>query len=171
MVQCVETYLAAASNTPDSLKYAATLFLDEDNLVEPDDAINTWPTLQRTLQNGMRIVTRSLHRLICYVNSWDLRRKGHIGDSSDKLALSLYSDADFAGDKESSKSTTWIFMALTGPDTFFPLNGVSKKQTCVSHNTPEAESVAANAAVRLEGLPALQLWDTVVKRKVIATLF
>ena len=61
-------------------------------------------------------------------------------------------------------------MALTGPNTFFPLNGVSKKQTCVSHSTPEAEIVAANAAVRLEGLPALQLWDVVLERKVIATL-
>ena len=61
-------------------------------------------------------------------------------------------------------------MALTGPNAFFPLNGVSKKQTCVSHSTPEAEIVAANAAVRLEGLPALQLWDIVLERKVVATL-
>ena len=60
-------------------------------------------------------------------------------------------------------------MALTGPNTFFPLNGVSKKQTCVSHSTPEAEIVTASAAVRLEGLPALQLWDFVLERKVIAT--
>ena len=91
---------------------------------------------------------KRLHRLICYVNySLDLRLKGHIGDSFDKLALSCYSDADFAGDKESSKSTTGIFMALPGPNTFFPLSGVSKKQTCVSHNTPEAEMVSANAVV------------------------
>ena len=47
---------------------------------------------------------------------------------------------------------------------------VPKKQTCVSHSTPEAEIVAANAAVRLEGLPALQLWDIVLERKVVATL-
>eukprot|EP00972_Heterocapsa_arctica_P115296 16446968-Heterocapsa_arctica.AAC.1 len=30
-------------------------------------------------------------------------------------------------------------------------------------STPEAEIVAANAAVRSEGLPALQLWETVLK--------
>ena len=41
MVQCVETYLTAASKTHDSLKYAATPFLDEDRLVEADDAVNT----------------------------------------------------------------------------------------------------------------------------------
>ena len=63
-----------------------------------------------------------------------------------------------------------MFLALTGKNTFFPLNGVSKKQTCVSHSTPEAEIVAANAAVRMEGLPALQLWDTILGRPVKATL-
>ena len=77
-----------------------------------------------------------LHRLTCYVNSsLDLRLKGHIGDSSDKLALSFHSNTDFAGDKETSKPTTGIFMALIGPNTFFPLHGVSKKQTCVWHST------------------------------------
>ena len=93
-----------------------------------------------------------------------------MGDSFDKLALSLYSDAGFAGDEGSSKSTTGICMALTGPNTSFPVKGVSMKQTCVSHSTPEAEIVSANAAGHLEGLPALQLWDVLLERKVIATL-
>ena len=41
-----------------------------------------------------------------------------------------------------------------------------KQQTCVSHSTPEAEIVAANAAVRTEGLPALGLWQLVLGRKI-----
>ena len=41
MVQCVETYLTAANKARDSFKYAATPFLDEDRLVEVDDAVNT----------------------------------------------------------------------------------------------------------------------------------
>ncbi len=110
---------------------------------------------------------RMLHRLMCYINSsLDLRLKGHIGDSPKDLVISLYSDADFAGDKESSKSTSGIFIALTGPNSFYPLNAISKKQTCVSHSTPEAEIVAANAAVRTEGLPALGLWQLVLGRKI-----
>ena len=36
---------------------------------------------------------------------------------------------------------------------------MSKKQTCVSHSTPEAEIVAADMVLRTIGLPALQLWD------------
>ena len=40
MVQCVETYLTAANKTRDSFKYAATPFLDQDRLVEADNAVN-----------------------------------------------------------------------------------------------------------------------------------
>ena len=199
MVQCVETYLTAASKTRDSLKNAAAPFLDGDRLVEADDAVNTGalqPIASSVLMKALYGVgmarfdllkavanlakkftkwnancDKSLHTLICYVNSsLGLRLKGHIGDSFDKLALSLYRDADFAGDKYSPNFITGVFMALTGPTTFFPSNGVPKKQTCVSHSTPEAEIVSANAAVRLEGLPALKLWDVILERKVIAML-
>ena len=34
------------------------------------------------------------------------------------------------------------------------------------HTTPEAEIVAADLAIRTEGLPALQLWDMVLERSV-----
>ena len=36
---------------------------------------------------------------------------------------------------------------------------MSKKQSCVSHSTPEAEIVAADMVIRVIGLPAMQLWD------------
>ena len=39
----------------------------------------------------------------------------------------------------------------------------SKKQSCVSHSTPEAE-IVADLAIRTEGVPALQLWDMVLER-------
>eukprot|EP00972_Heterocapsa_arctica_P052437 7715433-Heterocapsa_arctica.AAC.1 len=66
---------------------------------------------------------------MCYINlSLDLRLKGHIGDDPADLVLAPYSDADFAGDKESSKSTSGIFLALTSPNSFYPLNATSRKQ-------------------------------------------
>ena len=49
-------------------------------------------------------------------------------------------------------------------NSFFPLSAISKKQSCVPHSTPEAEIVAADLAIRTEGLPALQLWDMVLER-------
>ena len=106
-----------------------------------------------------------LHRLVCYINSsLDYKLKGHIGDCSKYLKITLFSDADFAGCLDTAKSTSGVLIALTGPNSFFPLNAISKKQSCVSHSTPEAEIVAADLAIRTEGLPALQLWDMVLER-------
>eukprot|EP00972_Heterocapsa_arctica_P016697 2462173-Heterocapsa_arctica.AAC.1 len=48
-----------------------------------------------------------LHRLVCCIHySYDMKQKGYISDPADKLQLTLYSDADFAGCPESAKSTS-----------------------------------------------------------------
>ena len=52
-------------------------------------------------------------------------------------------------------------MALTGPNSFYPLSAFSRKQTCVSHSTPEAELVAADVGLRSEGLPAQTFWKII----------
>ena len=53
-------------------------------------------------------------------------------------------------------------MAFTGPNTFFPIAGYSRKQTCVSHSTPEAEIVAADFALRTAGVPCLAIWSVML---------
>eukprot|EP00972_Heterocapsa_arctica_P049851 7332686-Heterocapsa_arctica.AAC.1 len=46
---------------------------------------------------------RMLHRLMYYLNSsLDMRLKGHIGYYPRNLIIAFYSDANFAGDKETS---------------------------------------------------------------------
>ena len=108
---------------------------------------------------------RKLHRMMGYINSTlGYRQIGFIGDEPDQLKLSLYTDADFAGDRKDSKSTTGVFLALTGPHSFFPLGAVSKKQPVCSHSTVEAEVVAAYTAVRTEGVPALDIWEGILGR-------
>jgi hypothetical protein len=108
---------------------------------------------------------RKLFRIIKYINgsiAW--RQIGFIGDSHDELHLGLFSDADFAGDKATMRSTSGMFLALYGPHSFFPLGAQSKKQTAVSHSTVEAEIIAADHAIRTSGLPALVLWDKILGR-------
>ena len=84
---------------------------------------------------------KKLHRLVCYINSTlDLNLYGWIGDPPDLLELVLYCDADLAGDRTDSKSTSGVFMCLLGPRSFMPLNALSKKQTSVSKSTPEAKN-------------------------------
>ena len=53
-------------------------------------------------------------------------------------------------------------MCIFGPSTFVPITWVCKKHGAVSHSSTEAEVIALDAALRLEGLPALMLWDIVI---------
>ena len=85
---------------------------------------------------------------------------GWVSDSFESLQIQLYSDSDFAGCIESMRSTTGMHSCLTGPGTYFPLSGQSKRQGCISQSTTEAELVAASHALRSSGLPLLNLFDT-----------
>jgi hypothetical protein len=57
-------------------------------------------------------------------------------------------------------------MALVGPRSFMPLAAKTKKQSCVSHSTLEAEIVSINLAMRTLGVPALSIWDLLLDRDV-----
>ena len=99
-----------------------------------------------------------LYRLICYIDSTkSIQLKGHVGDATQQCRLELDSDADFAGCKVTKRSTIGIYLCLGGPNTFVPLNAISKKQTAVSYSLLEAELIAAQMALRLVGLPAIIL--------------
>ena len=53
-------------------------------------------------------------------------------------------------------------MKLSGTKTHFPFSASSVKQGCVSHSTTEAEIVAADLAMRQEGLPIVMLWSHIL---------
>ena len=104
--------------------------------------------------------------MMCFINSsLHLRMVGWIGDKKEDLELHLYSDADWAGDRDGRRSTSGVFLCLKGPNSFVPLCSQSKKQGCVSSSTPEAEIVAINFAIRTTGIKALDLWETLLGRK------
>ena len=72
-------------------------------------------------------------RLTRYINSTPhYRLVGTIKDDPEHLELRLYVDADFDGDRRPGKSTSGGFLVLHGPNTFFPLAWVSKRQTSTS---------------------------------------
>ena len=112
------------------------------------------------------ICDQKLYRLVCYINSsLDTFMYSWIGDTPEDVEIVLYCDADLSGDRTDGKSTSGVFLCLMGPNTFVPLAGVSKKQTSVSKSTPEAEIVAVDHGVCKEGIPALDLWETILNRR------
>ena len=108
---------------------------------------------------------KRLYRLICYLND----TKGHrlvcrVGDPASALKLRLYVDADFAGENDSTKSTNGGFLVLVGPNTWFPIAWVAKRQTATSRSTTEAEVISLAYSLFQEALPALDLWDLLLGR-------
>ena len=100
----------------------------------------------------------ALHRLVSYIHcSKDLKMLGFIGDKFSDCRLWLFADADWAGEYD-SHSTTGCTMILVGPNTYYPLNAFSRKQTATATSSTEAKVIAANQALRAEGLPTLSLF-------------
>ena len=72
------------------------------------------------------------------------------------------SKPNFAGDLEDSKSTSGGTLCVFGSHTFVPISWMCKKQTAVSHSSTESEIISLDTGLRLDGIPALDLWDLIV---------
>ena len=77
----------------------------------------------------------------------------------------LFQDSDFAKDLEDSKSILGGVLCIFGSHTFAPRSWMYKKQTSVSHTSTEAEInfISLDAGLRMDGIPALTLWDLVIE--------
>ena len=90
-----------------------------------------------------RVRDKKLLRLLQYLQySLDYRLTASCQDDPKDLRLELYVDADFGGDSGDVKSTSGGFLTLKGPNTFFPLAWISKRQTSTSRSTTESEVVS-----------------------------
>ena len=85
-----------------------------------------------------------------------------MGNTAKQCRLGLFQDSDFAGDLEDSKSTSGGTLCIFGRHTFVPVSWMCKKQTAVSHSSTESEIISLDAGLRLDGIPALDLWDRIV---------
>ena len=178
--QCVEVYCELAKVDPNTLKKVATPGLDDHQLKPEDfetegllskDAAKIimkalygarlvryellWPICSsaRLVSKWTVACDKRLHRLMSYIH-WteDHSLESFVGDDAQHCHPVLYSDADYAGDTQTAKSTSGCYLAIVGPNTFAPITASCIKQTCVSHSSTESEIVAAEQAIRKEGL-------------------
>ena len=121
--------------------------------------------LARKVSCWSRNCDRMLYRLMCYMKStYEYTLVGTVNDAPEDPHLRLYVDADFAGDREDSYSTSGGWLVLAGPRTYFPLTWVSKKQSSVSRSTTESEVVSLAYSLFKEALPMCSLWDKLLNR-------
>ena len=67
------------------------------------------------------------------------------------------------GDLEDSKSTSDGVLCIFGSRTFVPISWICKKQTSVSHISTESEIISLDVGLRMDNIPALDLWDVVIE--------
>ena len=128
------------------------------------DLLWTVNLLARQVTKWTKACDRRMERLISYIHrNRDHTHVNFVGDPPEDCFLALFQDASFAGDLMDSKSTSGGLLALVGPKTFVTLAWRCKKQTAVSHSSAEAEVISLDAGVRMEGIPALVLWDQIVE--------
>ena len=64
---------------------------------------------------------------------------------------------------EDSTSTSGGILFLFGSHTFVPISWMCKKQTSVPYSSTGAEIISLDAGLRMDGIPALGLWASVIE--------
>ena len=119
--------------------------------------------LARSIKKWTTASDKRLNRLILYVqHTCEYKQYCHVGNTANRCRLGMFQDSDFAGDLEDSKSTSGGTLCVFGSHTFVPISWMCQKQTAVSHSSTESEIISLDTGLRLDGLPALELWDLIV---------
>ena len=119
--------------------------------------------LARSTTKWTNACDKRLNRLISYIHhTCEYKQYCYVGNTAKQCRLGLFQGSDFAGDLEDSKSTSGGTSCIFGSHTFVPISWMCKKQTSVSHSSTESEIISLDAGWRLDGIPALDLWDLIV---------
>ena len=188
--KCVERYCELANKTTQQLYKVSTPCIDDHHFKEEEmksvgelsqvcsqtvlkclylarigrpDILWSVNKLARSITKWTKACDRRLNRLISYIHhTCEYKQYCYVGNTAKQCRLGLFQDSDIAGDLEDSKSTSGGTLCVFGSHTFVPIGWMCKKQTAVSHSSTESEIILFDTALRLDGLPALELWDLIV---------
>ena len=119
--------------------------------------------LARSITKWTKACDKRLNRLISYIHhTCEYKQYCYVGNTAKQCRLGLFQDSDFARDLEDSKSSSGGTLCIFESHTFVPISWMCKKQTAVSDSSTESEIISLDAELRLDGLPALELWDLIV---------
>ena len=105
--------------------------------------------LARATTTWTRACDKRLAHLISYIHcTREYKQYWHVGNTAQQCRLGVFQGSDFAGDFEDSKSTLGGTLCVSGSHTFV-------------HSSTEAEIL--DAGLRMDGIPALDLWDLIIE--------
>ena len=187
--ECVGRYCELANKTTQQLYKVSTPCIDDHHFKEETKSVGevsstcsqivlkclylarigrpdiSWSVnqLARSITKWTKARDKRLNRLISYIHhTSEYKQFCHLGNTAEQCRLGLFQDSAFAGDLEDSKSNSGVTLCVFGSHTFVPISWMCKKQTSVSHSSTESENISLDTGLRLDGLPALELWDLIV---------
>ena len=188
--KCVERYCELANKTTQQLYQVSTPCLDDHHFKEQKlksvgelskvcsqivlkclyvarigrlDILWSVNKLARSITKWTKACDKRLNRLISYIHhTCEYKQHCHVGNTAKQCRWGLFQDSHFAGDLEDLQSTSGGTLCVFGSHTFVPISWMCKKQTAVSHSSTESEIISLDTGLRLDGLPALELWDIIV---------
>ena len=188
--KCVEQYCESANKTTQQLYKVSTPSIDDHHFKEEEmksvgelsqvcsrivlkclflarigrpDIPWSVNKLARSITKWTKTCDKRLFRLISYIHqTCEYKQYCHVENTAKQCRSGLFQDSDFASDLEDSKSTSGGTLCVFGSHTFVPISWMCKKQTSVSHSSTESEIISLDAGLRLDGIPALDLWDLIV---------
>ena len=105
-----------------------------------------------------------LTRLISsFHNTSQYKQYCHVGNSAQQCGLGLFQDCDFAEILKTQNRLQEDFCAYLEVTRLFPQVGCVRNGTSVSHSSMEAQILSLDAGLRMDGSPALDLWDFVIE--------
>ena len=137
-----------------------------DRFIIENDETNSYAEAESDLSLGSRAKLVTDVSVVWFSeihHTSDHRQYCHVGNTAQQCRLGLFQDPDFAGDLKDSKSTSEGVLCIFGSRTFVPISCMCKKQTSVSHSSTESEIISLDAGLRMDGLPALDLWNVVIE--------
>ena len=102
----------------------------------------------------------SVHKLARAITKWTRACDKRLA----RLILDIHHACDFKRqDLEDSRSSSGGLLCMFGSQKFVPISWMCKKQTSVSHSSTKAVIISLDAGLRMDGTPALDLWDLVIE--------
>ena len=121
--------------------------------------------LARAVTKWTRDCDTRLARLIAYIHhTYEYRQYCYVGDTSQHYRSGLFQDSLILQETLKTENQHQEGILCTfGSHTFVPISWMCKKQTSVSHSSTEAEVISIIAGLRMDGIPALTLWDLMIE--------
>ena len=120
--------------------------------------------LARAVTKWTKSCDKRLARLISYMHhTCEFRQYCHVGNTAQQCRMDYFKILILQETWKTQNRLRGRLLCNLGSQTFVPISWMCEKQSSVSHSSTEAELISLDAGLRMDGIPALHLWELVIE--------